>query len=84
MLPPHVYVLLNASPETIISGRLFELMKNAPWDRIIIEITEHDPIDDPVKLMKMMSELRRIRVRFAILARGIPALTRFYAYTLIL
>ena len=66
MLPPHVYVSLNASPETIISGRLFELMKNAPCDRIIIEITEHDAIDDPVKLLKMMSELRRIRVRFAI------------------
>ncbi|MDG1863763.1 MAG: EAL domain-containing protein [Yoonia sp.] len=66
LLPPHIYISLNASPDTIVSGHLTDVLKNAPTDRIIIEITEHDAIEDHVKLLKTMAELRMKGVRFAI------------------
>jgi len=66
LLPSNIYVSLNASPDTIISGQLVEVLKDAPTKRIIIEITEHDAIDDHVKLLKTMAELRRLNVRFAV------------------
>jgi len=66
LLPSNIYVSLNASPDTIISGQLVEVLKDAPTKRFIIEITEHDAIDDHVKLLKTMAELRRLNVRFAV------------------
>lgn len=65
-LPEHIYISLNASPDTITSGRLSEVLRAAPTHRIIIEITEHEAIEDHVKLLQTMAELRLKGVRFAV------------------
>lgn len=44
-LPEHVYLSLNAGPDTVASGRLGEVLEGEPLNRLILEITEHDQID---------------------------------------
>ncbi len=44
-LPEHVYLSLNAGPDTIASGRLGEVLEGKPLKRLVLEITEHDQID---------------------------------------
>ncbi len=49
-LPDDLYLSVNASPATAASGRLREVLSGRPIDRIVLEITEHDAIEDPASL----------------------------------
>jgi diguanylate cyclase (GGDEF)-like protein/PAS domain S-box-containing protein len=65
-LPPDVYVSLNTSPETIISGELERVLMRAPHERIVLEITEHDFIDEYLKVAEILRPLRTLGVRVAV------------------
>lgn len=59
-LPEDLYVSVNASPATVASGRLAEVLDGHPLERIVLEVTEHTAIDD---LDTLIAELGSWRVR---------------------
>lgn len=65
-LPPPVNLMLNASPSTVLSSGFRELMAGAQPDRIVVEITEHAPIEDYDRLTAALTSLRQLGVRLAV------------------
>ena len=64
-LPPGVAIGLNASPQTIASGGLLSAFIGIAPDRLVVEITEHDVVEDYDKLASALQSLRQIGVRIA-------------------
>jgi EAL domain-containing protein (putative c-di-GMP-specific phosphodiesterase class I)/ActR/RegA family two-component response regulator len=65
-LPPDVFLSLNVSPATAISGRLHESLRGVRSDRIVLELTEHTRIDDYDVLRAALDELRQQGARVAV------------------
>ncbi|MEO0871076.1 MAG: EAL domain-containing protein [Pseudomonadota bacterium] len=65
-LPDGSYLTLNCSPWTALDERLYELLQNHPLDRLVIELTEHDPLEDPAELTRRLAPLRAAGLRLAI------------------
>lgn len=65
-IPPTAYLSLNVSPATILSGRLAECLKPYPLDRLMLEVTEHDIVEDYARLFEALVEMRRQGLRLAI------------------
>ncbi len=66
-LPREAYLTLNVSPITLIHPQLVELMSgDVDSSRLVVEITEHAPIDDYPRLAGVLAELRLRGVRLAI------------------
>jgi EAL domain-containing protein (putative c-di-GMP-specific phosphodiesterase class I) len=65
-LPSGLYLSLNASPDTMMSSEFRALVAEAPADRIVLELTEHDRIDDYEQFEKAANELRSHGVRLAV------------------
>lgn len=64
--PPGVYISFNLSPQTILTGVVFALFEKAPLNRIVLEITEHDSIDDYSVIAKALAPLRERGLRLAV------------------
>jgi EAL domain-containing protein (putative c-di-GMP-specific phosphodiesterase class I) len=65
-LPSDIYVSVNASPETIMSGELAGAMNGLPEERIVLEITEHAYVEDYDGLLRALQPLRDRGVRLAV------------------
>ncbi|HYF53019.1 MAG TPA: EAL domain-containing protein [Salinarimonas sp.] len=65
-LPVPIGMSVNASPETILSGRLAEVLDERYLDRTTIEVTEHAPISDYAAIHRALAPLRSRGVRIAI------------------
>jgi EAL domain-containing protein (putative c-di-GMP-specific phosphodiesterase class I) len=65
-LPKGVYLSVNASPEVINYWAHRTLPDGIPYDRLVLEITEHDPIDDYDELLRSLAPLRERGGRIAI------------------
>jgi PAS domain S-box-containing protein len=67
-LPGHYLVSINVSPQTMLSGRLADVIARAGWKarRLIVEITEHVPIEDYPALAGSLINLRQDGLRLAI------------------
>jgi EAL domain-containing protein (putative c-di-GMP-specific phosphodiesterase class I)/CheY-like chemotaxis protein len=59
-------VAVNLSPVTIVSGRLPEILTGVAFDRLIIEVTEHAPVEDYAPLNAALAHWRRNGVRLAV------------------
>lgn len=57
---------LNCSPGTIVAGNLETVLRRAPIQRLILEITEHDHVEDYAPLLAEIGRLRQIGVRIAV------------------
>jgi len=57
---------VNVSPATILSGRLDRIIDSVAADRVILEITEHDRVDDYSAMTHALVALRNRGVRLAI------------------
>ena len=57
-VPSDVYLSVNVSPETILSGHLEALLRTAPTRRVVLEITEHAAIADYLGLLRALKPLR--------------------------
>ncbi|WP_298971977.1 EAL domain-containing protein [uncultured Roseobacter sp.] len=66
VLPPHLYLSVNASPETVAEGKLRDVFAKFAPERIVLEITEHSIIGNYDALLKEVERLRYIGVRIAI------------------
>lgn len=67
-LPEHLYVSVNASPATCLSPQLSRLLRKSPVpaDRIVLELTEHSPVDDYTTLLNALAPLRNSGMRVAV------------------
>ncbi len=65
-LPPPIYLSINASARTIVSGRLAETLAGLPLDRIVLELTEHEVVEDYDTLLGALEPLRRGGIRIAV------------------
>ena len=64
--PDHAYLALNVSPHTILSGKLDARLAGAPLHRLVLEVTEHAPIEEYANLCAALERLRRSGLRLAI------------------
>src|ERR1700733_4346456 len=65
-LPKDIYLAVNASPETILSGELHDTLNGMPAERIVLEITEHAHVENYDSLMHALQPLRNQGVRLAV------------------
>lgn len=65
-LPADVYLSINAASETVLSPLFAEALAGHPLSRIVLEITEHDCIDDFEALDAAVTPLRAQGLRLAV------------------
>jgi EAL domain-containing protein (putative c-di-GMP-specific phosphodiesterase class I) len=65
-LPAGMYVAFNVSPNIVISGQLELAFKNAPADRIVLEVNEHLSIREYDEIGKAMAPLRERGLRVSV------------------
>jgi EAL domain-containing protein (putative c-di-GMP-specific phosphodiesterase class I) len=66
LLPPATFLSVNASAETVRSPALLDLLDQLPAPRIVIELTEHEPVADYNELVPAVNRLRERGVRLAV------------------
>lgn len=64
-VPPGKYAAINASPATILSGALEQALEGVDTGRLVIEVTEHQQVDDFPALARKLARLKD-KVRIAI------------------
>ncbi|RBY93683.1 diguanylate phosphsdiesterase [Blastococcus sp. TF02-8] len=60
------YMSLNVSPQTLTTAECGELLAGLPLDRVLLELSEHDPVHDYALLAEVLDPLRRRGMRLAI------------------
>ena len=65
-MPPDAYLSVNCSPKTILRGELQNLLRGIDVKRLVLEITEHDYIEDYPGLLAALAPLRAFGLRTAI------------------
>jgi EAL domain-containing protein (putative c-di-GMP-specific phosphodiesterase class I) len=65
-LPAGLYLAVNASPETMMSGGLSDVLGEVPAERVVLEITEHAHVADYDDLLRALQPLRLRGVRLAV------------------
>ncbi len=60
------YVAMNVSPGTLLTPACIELLAQLPVDRVLLELSEHDPVDDYDRLMAVLAPFRAAGLRLAI------------------
>ena len=65
-LPADAFLSINASPSTMVSARFLEALAGVPGNRIVIEVTEHAPVEDYTSLKEALTRLRARGVRLAV------------------
>ncbi len=64
--PQGTYISVNASHRVAMHEGLLALLDEAPVERLVVEITEHEPVEDYEALTAGLQVLRRRGVRIAI------------------
>ena len=65
-LPADAFLSVNVSPGTVVSPRFLEVLAGVPGKRIVIEVTEHAPVEDYTSLKDALARLRARGVRLAV------------------
>ena len=60
------YVSMNVSPQRLFTPACRELLAALPLDRVLLELSEHDPVHDYVALGSVLAPLRGQGMRLAI------------------
>jgi len=60
------YVTMNVSPATLLTPACAELIHRLPLHRIVLELSEHDPVEDYDALKAVLAPLREAGMRLAI------------------
>lgn len=66
ILPSDAYLSVNASPQTLVTGRLLDLIEGFDAQQLVLEITEHEAVSDFASFGEQMDRLRRRGVRIAV------------------
>ena len=63
LLVPHpLYQAVNLSPRTILKGGVSQALRGFPLHRIVLEVTEHDSIQDYPRLSQPLDHLRSLKL----------------------
>jgi EAL domain-containing protein (putative c-di-GMP-specific phosphodiesterase class I) len=65
-LPAGLFLAVNVSAETLVSRRLHDLLATVPGQQVVLELTEHSPVEDYQDLLAALDPLRRRGVRVAV------------------
>lgn len=65
-LPDEVYISVNASPESILSGAITSAFEDMPLNRLVLEVTEHALIDRYEDIAAAIYPLRNNGMRIAV------------------
>lgn len=65
-VPANVYLAVNVSPATLLSAAFRKLLARTDAERVVVEVTEHVPVEDYEVLNQALSPLRLLGVRLAI------------------
>ncbi|MDM4764783.1 EAL domain-containing protein [Pelomonas sp. SE-A7] len=65
-IPRSLYVAVNASPHTVIDSRLPQLLARHPLDRIVLEVTEHEEVEQYSEIARVVNPLRMAGLRVAV------------------
>jgi EAL domain-containing protein (putative c-di-GMP-specific phosphodiesterase class I) len=65
-LPDHAYLSVNASPATATSPELPAILRRAPLNRVVLEVTEHDRVSDVAILLERLAPLRAEGLKIAV------------------
>jgi EAL domain-containing protein (putative c-di-GMP-specific phosphodiesterase class I) len=60
------YIAINLSPATLLDPGCLELLQDLPNERVLLELSEHDPVEDYDALTAALAPLRRAGMRLAI------------------
>jgi EAL domain-containing protein (putative c-di-GMP-specific phosphodiesterase class I) len=60
------YVAMNVSPATVLTPGCTELLRRLPLDRVVLELTEHDAVEDYDRLSAALAPFRAAGLRLAI------------------
>ena len=60
------YVAMNVSPATLLTPDCAALLRRLPLERILLELSEHDPVQDYAALTAVLAPLRARGLRLAI------------------
>src|SRR5918995_4128001 len=60
------YVAMNVSPATVLTPACGELLGRLPLDRVVLELTEHDAVEDYHRLSAALAPFRAAGLRLAI------------------
>jgi EAL domain-containing protein (putative c-di-GMP-specific phosphodiesterase class I) len=65
---PHVtgYVAMNVSPATLLTRGCTRVLERFPLERVVLELSEHDPVDDYDALKAVLAPLRARGMRLAV------------------
>ena len=66
LLPPSVYMSINASPATAASPSLAAVLERIPLHRVVLEVTEHDAVTDYEVLIASLKDMRSRGLRLAV------------------
>jgi EAL domain-containing protein (putative c-di-GMP-specific phosphodiesterase class I)/CheY-like chemotaxis protein len=65
-LPASIPLAVNVSPATILCGLREQLGIDVPWHRVVLELTEHVPVEDYAALNRALQPLRDTGARLAV------------------
>lgn len=65
-LAPNTYLSLNVTPLTVLGQGFADSFSSFPLNRLVLEITEHDCVEDYEKIVQVLEPLRQKGVRLAV------------------
>ena len=65
-LEPTQFLSINASPDTIVTDAFWQLLRQYPPQRIVVEVTEHAAVGCYEQLLEALKPLRRQGTRLAV------------------
>jgi EAL domain-containing protein (putative c-di-GMP-specific phosphodiesterase class I) len=65
-LPPQAHLTLNVSPKAILENDIRALLETQPLDRLILEVSEHDQIEDYESFNALLRPLRYAGLQLAV------------------
>ena len=65
-IPNDVYLAVNTSPATLMAPGFTDLFADIDPGRIVVEVTEHSPVDDYAGLRTCLDELASAGIRLAV------------------
>lgn len=64
--PEETYLSFNVSPQSILHDKVLNVFAGYPLERIVLEVTEHDSIDDYAIIARKLESLRKRGLRLAV------------------
>jgi EAL domain-containing protein (putative c-di-GMP-specific phosphodiesterase class I) len=66
MLSRGTYLAVNVSPAAAMSPELPRILETTPVDELVLEVTEHAPVDDYRRFQRALRPLRELGARLAV------------------